>query len=67
MVVAWIYTRSSWTQQGSKLIGSDRVPGGDPGSSVALSADGITAMVGGPGDNSFFNPSSRIRARKRGF
>jgi hypothetical protein len=51
---AWVFTRSSgvWTQQ-TKLVGSGAV-GGTPqlGSSVALSGDGFTAAVGGPGDNS---------------
>jgi hypothetical protein len=48
---AWIYTRSgsNWTQQGSKLVGSP----GYYGSSVSLSADGNTAIVGGTADNSF--------------
>jgi hypothetical protein len=51
---AWVYTRSGavWTQQGSKLVGSGAVGFGDQGWSVALSADGNTAIVGGPDDNS---------------
>jgi len=57
---AWIWRRSGgvWTQQGNKLVGS----GGDgdglglQGYSVALSADGNTAIVGGVSDSfSFFN------------
>jgi hypothetical protein len=52
---AWVYTRSGgvWTQQGNKLVGTDAVGVGGPaqGSSVALSADGNTAIVGGPDDN----------------
>ncbi len=53
---AWIYTRtnSTWSQQGSKLVPSDpsdQFPA--VGWSVALSADGNTAIVGGAGDNSF--------------
>jgi hypothetical protein len=50
----WVFTRTggSWTQQGSKLTGFDAVGGALQGWSVALSADGNTAMVGGPGDNS---------------
>ena len=48
---AWIYTRSGsvWTQK-TKLIGSVHGVGvaGSQGSSVALSADGTTALVGGP-------------------
>ncbi len=46
---AWIYTRtgSSWTQQGSKLVGTGAVGVANQGVSVALSADGNTAIVGG--------------------
>lgn len=45
---AWVFTRSGgvWTQQGSKLVGSGAVGAGEQGLSVALSADGNTAMVG---------------------
>jgi hypothetical protein len=52
---AWVYTRSGgvWTQQGSKLFGSGAVgPAVQRGSSVSLSADGNTAIVGGDEDNS---------------
>ena len=51
---AWVFTRSGgvWTQQGSKLVGTGAVGAADQGSSVALSADGNTAIVGGPTDNS---------------
>ncbi len=50
---AWVFTRSGgqWTQQGNKLVGSGAVGGARQGTSVALSADGTTALVGGPGDN----------------
>ena len=50
---AWIFTRSGgiWTQQGSKLVGSDAIGASDQGVSVALSADGNTALVGGDLDN----------------
>lgn len=51
---AWIFTRDSdgnWTQQGSKLVGSRALGRADQGTSVSLSADGNTALVGGPGDN----------------
>jgi hypothetical protein len=50
---AWIWSRSGgvWTQQGPKLVGSDTVGRSGQGFSVALSADGNTAIVGGPGDN----------------
>jgi hypothetical protein len=52
---AWVFTRSgaTWTQQGSKLLGTARVGDGFLGWSVALSADGNTALVGGPADNNF--------------
>jgi hypothetical protein len=50
---AWVYTRSgtTWTQQGSKLVGTGAVGAAYQGSSVALSADGNTAVVGGYNDN----------------
>ncbi|HEX7564781.1 MAG TPA: hypothetical protein VF396_16280, partial [Bradyrhizobium sp.] len=50
----WLYTRSrgAWTQQGSKLVGTGAVGSAWQGVSVALSADGNTAIVGGSGDNS---------------
>ena len=50
---AWVFTRSgsTWTQQGAKLTGSGESGNGDFGASVALSADGNTALIGGPGDN----------------
>jgi hypothetical protein len=49
----WIFTRSgtTWTQQGSKLVASDATPSAQQGYSVALSADGSTAIVGGPADS----------------
>ena len=50
----WVFTRSDgvWSQQGSKLVGSGAVGGASQGWSVAVSADGDTALVGGIGDNS---------------
>ncbi len=50
---AWVFTRSGgvWSQQGAKLAGVDGVGGSAQGWSVALSADGNIAVVGGPGDN----------------
>ncbi len=50
---AWVFTRSGgvWTQQGKKLVGTDAVGSARQGMSVALSADGNTAIVGGPADN----------------
>jgi hypothetical protein len=52
---AWAYNRSNgiWTQQGTKLVGTGAVGIAGQGYSVALSADGNTAIVGGYGsDNS---------------
>ncbi len=55
----WVFTRSGgvWTQQGDKLVGTGAIEapnyyGVYQGSSVAISADGNTAILGGPGDNS---------------
>ncbi|MGH2853221.1 MAG: PKD domain-containing protein, partial [Solirubrobacteraceae bacterium] len=49
----WVFTRSgaTWTQQGEKLTGGGESGEGAFGRSVALSADGNTALIGGPGDN----------------
>jgi Divergent InlB B-repeat domain len=66
---AWVYTRSGgvWTQQGNKLVGTGAVGNAYQGISVALSADGNTAIVGGPYDNSligaawvFVQPSLQV-------
>jgi hypothetical protein len=50
---AWVFTRSgsTWTQQGEKLTGTGEAGQAEFGRSVALSADGSTALVGGSGDN----------------
>ncbi len=50
----WVFTRSgtAWSQQGTKLTASDEVGNGQFGASVALSDNGNTAFIGGPGDNS---------------
>jgi hypothetical protein len=55
---AWIFTRTGgvWTQQGKKLVGSAAAGRARQGTSVALSADGNTAVLGGPDD-----PSDRAR------
>ncbi len=53
---AWVFTRSNgtWTQQGGKLTGTAAVgPDVLQGESVAVSADGNTAIVGGSGDNAY--------------
>jgi len=49
----WIYTRSGgvWSQQGNKLVGTGSIGGAQQGKSVAISADGNTAIVGGFADN----------------
>jgi hypothetical protein len=68
---AWVYARSGtvWTQQGSKLIGTGAVGAAAQGSSVALSADGNTAIVGGGGDNSstgaVFTPAAGLSGPSR--
>ncbi len=61
----WIFTRSgeTWTQQGPKLVGSGAVSAANQGVTVALSADGNTALVGGYEDDSHsgvccYSPSS---------
>jgi FG-GAP repeat len=56
---AWEFTRtgSSWSQSGGKLIGGGEqaglqpFDGGEFGWAVALSADGRTGLIGGPGDH----------------
>src|SRR6201994_2821438 len=54
---AWVFTRegSTWAQQSEKLTDGEVTGGSLPeptafGASVAISADGTTAVVGGPGD-----------------
>ena len=51
---AWVYTRSGgvWTQQGAKLVGTGNTGAAGQGTSVSVSADGNTAIVGGFFDNS---------------
>ncbi len=54
----WVFARGTsgnWTQQGSKLIGTGATGPASQGGSVALSADGNTALVGGATDNNGFN------------
>ncbi len=47
----WVFTRTNgqWTQQGSKLVGTDALPSRYLGQGIALTGDGNTAVVGGPG------------------
>jgi hypothetical protein len=49
---AWVFTRSGgvWTQ-GPKLTGGEEIEKAQFGSSVALSSDGNTALIGGALDN----------------
>jgi len=52
---AWVFTRDGngvWTQQGNKLVGTGATGVAPQGYSVALTADGNTAIVGGPVDDS---------------
>jgi len=50
---AWIYARSGggWKQQGSKLVGAGAIGNSMQGTSVSLSADGNTAIIGADCDN----------------
>lgn len=54
---AWVFKRSgsTWSQQGSKLIGSDTSAAQQFGWSVAIASNGETALIGGPyeGSDSF--------------
>jgi hypothetical protein len=49
---AWVFTRRGgvWSQQ-AKIVPSDAISSPAFGTSVALSADGNTAIIGGPDDN----------------
>jgi FG-GAP repeat len=51
---AWVFTYGgpNWLQQGPKLVGDDESGAALFGTGVALSANGSTALVGGPGDAS---------------
>jgi hypothetical protein len=51
---AWVFTRtgSTWAQQGPRIDPSGEVGEGNFGTSVALSSDGSTALIGAPWDNS---------------
>ncbi len=50
---AWFFARSgsTWSQQGEKITGSGESGDGGFGQAVALSAEGTTALIGGPFDN----------------
>ena len=70
---AWVFTRSgtTWTQQGEKLTGSAEVREGEPGGhgefgySVALSAEGNTALSAAPTTAAPSAPRGCSRARAR--
>lgn len=49
----WVFTRSgsTWTQQGAKLTAGGETGKGKFGTSVTLSSDGNTALIGGGADN----------------
>jgi hypothetical protein len=53
---AWVFTRSGekWTQQGTKLTGSEESSDAEFGESVALSAEGNIALIGGPRESTGF-------------
>lgn len=65
-VYAW--TGEAWLQRGAPLVPSDAAPGDKFGTSVALSADGLVAVVGGPGDDRNFGgtPSNPGRIDDQG-
>ncbi len=44
---------STWTQQGPKLTATGEIGEGGFGDGVALSSNGSTALIGGPGDNGY--------------
>jgi len=50
---AWLFTPTEgvWTAEGEKLTGAGESGAAQLGSSVALTPDATTALVGGPGDN----------------
>ncbi len=50
---AWVFTRAgtNWTQQGGKLVGGGEIGKGEFGTSVALSSDGATALIGAGEDS----------------
>jgi hypothetical protein len=50
---AWVFARSgtTWAQQGAKLTGGGEVGAGRFGQGVALSANGKSALIGGPADS----------------
>jgi hypothetical protein len=49
----WVFTQNAgiWAQQGTKLVGTGNTSAAHQGHAVSISADGNTALVGGPNDN----------------
>ena len=64
---AWLFTRSgsTWTQQGEKLTGGGERGRGIFGFSVALSAHGNTALIGGPEDHSTIEVEAEVTENSR--
>jgi hypothetical protein len=62
---AWVFTRtgSTWSQQGPKLAPSDPNESGGFGQSVALSADGDTALIGAWSSSPFRNGAAWVFRR----
>jgi len=52
MGAAWVFARSdrAWTQK-AKLVGTGAIGAAEQGTSVAISGDGNTALLGGPLDD----------------
>ncbi|TAG09286.1 MAG: hypothetical protein EAZ41_09725, partial [Sphingobacteriia bacterium] len=50
---SWVYGRTgtAWSQKGNKFVGSGNIGSNPQGASLAISADGNTAIVGGKADN----------------
>lgn len=50
---AWVYKKNAtnWQQQGAKIKGSGAIGAAKQGSSVSLSSNGTTGIIGGPSDN----------------
>src|SRR5262249_28926930 len=66
---AWGSTRAAggeWPQQGNKLVGTGAAGNALQGFSVALSADGNTAIVGGPNDNNSSGGAAWVFTRSGG-
>jgi hypothetical protein len=49
----WVWTRSgsAWSQVGNKLVGTNYINSNYQGSSISMTGDGNTIVVGGPNDN----------------